>query len=323
LSNREKILQIAKESLRHEINALTSLSEALDSGFVDCIQTILESKGRIVLTGIGKSALVAQKVTATLNSTGSPALFMHAADAVHGDMGMLQEGDIMICFSKSGESPEIRVLLPFVKNLGNKIVGVVSNKGSFLGKNADHILWTPIDREADPNNLAPTSSTTAQMAIGDALAVVLLELKGFTPKDFARYHPGGALGKQLTLTVKHICEGNPGPHIQRDAGVREVILEISSKRMGAAAVVDENNHILGIVTDGDLRRMMESYKDVGHLTAEKIMTPNPKLISKNAMAIEALNLMKEHSISQLLVEDENQYAGMIHLHDLIREGLAT
>lgn len=322
MSRQEKILQIAKESLHHEIQALTNLTDALDSDFADGVEAIMKSKGRIVLTGIGKSALVAQKVTATLNSTGSPALFMHAADAVHGDMGMLQEGDIMICFSKSGESPEIRVLLPFVKNLGNKIIGVVSNKKSFLGKNADHILWTPIDREADPNNLAPTSSTTAQMAIGDALAVVLLELKGFTPNDFAKYHPGGALGKQLTLKVSHLSDENTSPKVMEDAGIREVILEISGKRMGATAVIDGDQKIRGIITDGDLRRMMEAHQDVTSLRARDIMTSNPKTLSKEAMAIDALYLMREHSISQLLVDDQGRYTGMLHIHDLIKEGLA-
>lgn len=273
------------------------------------------------MTGIGKSALIAQKITATLNSTGTPALFMHAADAVHGDMGMLQDNDVLVCISKSGESPEIRVLLPFVKNLGNTIIGMVSKTDSFLAQNADISLFIPVSREADPNNLAPTASTTAQMAMGDAMAVALLAIKGFTPQDFAKYHPGGALGKQLYLRVSDLASRHPAPKVDLNADIRAIILEISSKRMGAAAVVDRDNHVLGIITDGDLRRMLEGEKDVSQLRAQDIMTPKPKSITSSSMAVKALSVMREHSISQLLVQDDGHYVGMVHLHDLIKEGL--
>lgn len=315
------IIEIARAAVKMEAGVLNDLADSLGDAFEQCINAIYQSKGRLVLTGIGKSALVAQKISATLNSTGTPALFMHAADAVHGDMGMMQPDDLLICLSKSGESPEIRVLLPFVKNLGNTIIGMVSNKDSFLGKNADYILWTPVSREADPNNLAPTSSTTAQMAMGDALAVSLLALKGFTPKDFAKYHPGGALGKQLYLRVAELSEGNPQPAVREKSTIRQIIVEISSKRMGAAAVLDDNDRIVGVITDGDLRRMLEVDRDVSKETAIDIMTRNPKTIDHRAMAVDALSLMRNHSITQLLVEDDGRYCGMIHLHDLIREGL--
>lgn len=316
-----QIENIARETLQQETRTLQDLSESIDGRFSQVVESLAEGRGRVVLTGIGKSALVGQKISATLNSTGTPALFMHAADAIHGDMGMIQEEDQIICISKSGESPEIRVLIPFLRNLGNKIIGMVSNASSFLAKNADMVLWTPVAKEADPNNLAPTSSTTAQMAMGDALAVALLALKGFTPKDFAKYHPGGALGKQLYLTVAEVCKSNPMPIVASEATIRQIIMEISSKRMGGTAVVSEDGSILGIITDGDLRRMLEGAEDVSKALAKDIMTLNPKTVDYSQLAIAALNKMRENSISQLLVEKDGKYSGMIHLHDLIREGL--
>jgi arabinose-5-phosphate isomerase len=319
--NEEEIIKIAKQTLSLESETLSEVSASIDSSFHKAISTIYNSKGRVVMTGIGKSALIAQKITATLNSTGTPALFMHAADAVHGDMGMLQDNDVLVCISKSGESPEIRVLLPFVKNLGNTIIGMVSKTDSFLAQNADISLFIPVSREADPNNLAPTASTTAQMAMGDAMAVALLAIKGFTPQDFAKYHPGGALGKQLYLRVSDLASRHPAPKVDLNADIRAIILEISSKRMGAAAVVDRDNHVLGIITDGDLRRMLEGEKDVSQLRAQDIMTPKPKSITSSSMAVKALSVMREHSISQLLVQDDGHYVGMVHLHDLIKEGL--
>lgn len=276
---------------------------------------------RLVLTGIGKSAIVAQKITATLNSTGSPALFLHAADAIHGDLGMVQPADFVLCLSKSGETPEIRVLAPLVKNFGNPLVAITANPQSSLARQADYLLYTPIEQEADPNNLAPTCSTTAQMALGDALAVALLSHKGFGSQDFARFHPGGALGKQLYLRVADLYPMHERPLVGPDATLSEVILEISSKRLGATAVADLNGQLLGIITDGDLRRMLQRGGDLGIAHAGDILSPTPKSVGPDTLAVHALSIMREHSISQLLVLENNQYLGMIHLHDLLREGL--
>lgn len=317
----KEIIHIARETLELEAEVLQNLATSVDEDFSNSVLSIFESKGRVVLTGIGKSALVAQKISATLNSTGTPALFMHAADAIHGDLGMIQENDTIICISKSGESPEIRVLIPFVRNLGNRIIAMVSNKDSFLGKNADLLLWTPVEKEADPNNLAPTSSTTAQMAMGDALAVGLLALRGFSPRDFARYHPGGALGKQLYLKVADLARDNAKPTVQVHTGIRAIILEISSKRMGATAVVGSSDEVLGIITDGDLRRMLEGEQEVSSAKASDIMTKSPFCIDESALAVEALGIMRENSISQLIVTGSKGYVGMVHIHDMIREGL--
>lgn len=301
---------------------MLALRQSIDEGFARCTQAIFECKGRLVVTGIGKSALVGQKIVATLNSTGTPALFMHAADAIHGDLGMIQPHDIVLCLSKSGETPEIRVLLPLLKNLGHPVIGMVSARTSYLGRNADYLLWTPIEQEADPNNLAPTASTTAQMALGDALATALLALRGFTPQDFAQFHPGGALGKQLYLRVSDLYPQNERPVVLLKDSLQRTILEITSKRLGATAVLDEDGQLRGIITDGDLRRMLERGNGFDGLLAEEIMTPAPKTIQADAMAVKALQLMRSSSITQLIVVKESgEYAGFVHLHDLIREGL--
>lgn len=318
---KDVILDSARKTLAVEAEVLNDLKEALDNDFADCVEMVHKCQGRVVVTGIGKSALVAQKIVATFNSTGTSALFMHAADAVHGDMGMIGAEDILLCISKSGESPEIKVLIPFIRSMGNTIIAMVSNTNSYLAKKSDHVIHIPVSQEADPNNLAPTSSTTAQMAMGDAIAVALLALRGFTPNDFARFHPGGALGKQLYLKASDLADKNEKPSVELQDGIRQVILEISSKRLGAAAVLDGKGELQGIITDGDLRRMLEGDKDVSDLTAKDIMTKDPKTIEWEARAVDALAMIRTHSITQLLVTSEGKYAGIIHLHDLIREGL--
>lgn len=317
------ILTAAQHTIRLEAEALQALADSLDdtTDFQACIETIHQSKGRLVITGIGKSAIVAQKIVATLNSTGQPALFLHAADAIHGDLGMVLPDDVVLCLSKSGESAEIKVLVPLVKNFGNCLIAMTANRDSTLARQADFILWTPVDHEADPNNLAPTVSTTAQMALGDALAITLLAVRGFTTADFAKFHPGGALGKQLYLRVGELCALHERPRVSPDSTLQEVILEISSKRLGATAVIDGAGQLHGIVTDGDLRRMLQRGADFNHLTAKQIMSPTPKTIGPDALAVDALALMRKHSITQLLVFEKEIYQGIVHLHDLVREGL--
>ncbi|GAB5551599.1 MAG: KpsF/GutQ family sugar-phosphate isomerase [Saprospiraceae bacterium] len=298
------------------------LKDCINQDFIAVVQAIAGSSGRLIVTGVGKSALIAQKIVATLNSTGTPALFLHAADAIHGDLGMVQPADLILCLSKSGETAEIKVLVPLVQNLGNQLIAMVSNPASFLGKKANYILHTPIEKEADPNNLAPTASTTAQVALGDALATSLLALKGFTPKDFAQYHPGGALGKRLYLRVSDLFPNNEQPKVLATDDLRTIILEMTSKRLGATAVVSHDNQLLGIITDGDLRRMLEKTANTKHLIAKDLMTAGPQFIDPDAMAFQALDQMRENSITQLIVADQSgQYLGFIHLHDLIREGL--
>lgn len=316
------ILSTARETIDIEVTTLQDLKNSLNEGFIATVEAIYNSPGRVILTGIGKSAIVAQKIVATLNSTGTPAIFLHAADAIHGDLGMVQAHDVVICLSKSGETPEIKVLVPLVKNMGSMLIGMVSNKESYLAKQARYILHTPIDKEADPNNLAPTASTTAQMAMGDALATSLCALRGFSPRDFAQFHPGGSLGKQLYLRVSDLYSHNACPKVSPDTNLKRTILEITSKRLGATAVVDEQEKILGIVTDGDLRRMLERLDNWTDVLAKDIMTVQPKLVAEHTMAVHALEIMRNHSISQLLVVDEEQrYVGVVHLHDLIREGI--
>ena len=304
-----------------EAEVLDGLKSSITDEFAECVELLYHCEGRVVVTGIGKSALVAQKIVATFNSTGTSALYMHAADAVHGDMGMIGPQDILLCLSKSGESPEIKVLIPFIHSMGNTIIAFVSKPDSFLAQKADHTIAIPVPQEADPNNLAPTSSTTAQMAMGDAMAVALLALRGFTPSDFAKYHPGGALGKQLYLKVSDLTEQNEKPAVRADDNIRKVILEISSKRLGAAAVLDKEGNLEGVITDGDLRRMLEGDGDTSHLTASDIMTVSPKTIDVQARAVDALAMIRKHSISQVIAMKGNEYVGMLHLHDLIREGL--
>ena len=322
--NSEKIIQkTARRTIEIEKNTINDLFLSINTDFEKTVQHIFQSKGRVVVTGIGKSAIVGQKIVATLNSTGTPAIFMHAADAIHGDLGMIQPADIVLCISKSGETSEVKVLVPLLKNMGNLLVGMVSNKNSYLGLQADFVLHTPINIEADPNNLAPTASTTAQMVLGDALATSLLALRGFTPKDFAQFHPGGLLGKQLYLRASDLFIQNAKPSVLEDAGIQQTILEMTSRRLGCTVVVDKAAKVLGIITDGDLRRMLEkmSSHDFSTLRAKDIMTPRPKTIDKDCMAIKALEIMREGSITQLIVVEKGHYLGIIHLHDLIREGL--
>ncbi|WP_162902739.1 KpsF/GutQ family sugar-phosphate isomerase [Taibaiella koreensis] len=320
LPNPEKIRAYAVQTIQSEIAALQRMNDFIDGDFVQAVTLMHEAKGRVVITGIGKSAIIAQKIVATMNSTGTPALFMHAADAIHGDLGMIQPDDVVIVISKSGESPEIKALLPFVKNFGNKVIAICGNKDSYLATHADYFINTTIDAEACPNNLAPTTSTTAQLVMGDALAVSLLQLKGFSDRDFARFHPGGALGKRLYLTVQDLSSRNAQPKVTADASLREVIIEISGKFLGATAVM-EDEQLIGVITDGDLRRMLENNTDTSQLTAKDICTRNPKSIEDSELAVQALELMRQHDITQLIVTHDGSYAGMVHLHDLVREGL--
>ena len=320
MKNNASILKSAKETIELEGQAILNLKSLLDDDFVNATQLIYNSKGRVIITGIGKSAIIATKIVATLNSTGTPAVFMHAADAIHGDLGLILEDDVVICISKSGNTPEIKVLVPLIKNAKNKMIALTGNKDSFLGQHADYVLNSYVQKEACPNNLAPTTSTTAQLVLGDALAVTLLELRGFTSRDFAKYHPGGALGKKLYLRVLDISSVNEKPQVTLNTSIRDVIVEISEKRLGVTAVV-EDKKIVGIITDGDLRRMLSKVDDFSSLTAKDIMSSNPKRIAEDAMAIDAMEVLEENGISQLLVEKEGHYAGVVHIHDLIKEGI--
>jgi arabinose-5-phosphate isomerase len=315
------ILQTAKETILLESIAIANLANLLDEHFEKAVNFILNSNGRVIVTGIGKSANIATKIVATFNSTGTPAIFMHAADAIHGDLGNVQENDVVICLSKSGNTPEIKVLVPLIKNYGNKIIAITGNVDSFLGKNSDFPLNTYVEKEACPNNLAPTTSTTAQLVMGDALAVCLQDLRGFSTKDFAKYHPGGALGKRLYLRVSDLIKNNQVPKVNASDSVATVIVEISERRLGVTAVL-ENEKIVGIITDGDLRRMLSKTTDINHFTAKDIMGKNPKTVQENAMAIEALEKLETNSITQILVVDaQKKYVGVVHLHDLIKEGI--
>lgn len=317
----KNIQNIAKKVLQNEADAIKKLIDYIDDGFEDCVNEIFASKGRVVITGIGKSAIIANKIVATLNSTGTPSLFMHAADAIHGDLGMIQREDIVICISKSGNTPEIKVLVPLLKRTGSRLVALVSNIDSYLAQQADFVLNATIGEEACPNNLAPTTSTTAHLAIGDALAVCLLQLRDFSSDDFARVHPGGSLGKQLYLKVDDIYKNNEVPIVHENTSLKEVIIVISSKRLGSAAVVDKENRLLGIITDGDLRRAMEKDADFNVMIARDIMATGPKTVNKGDFAVKALNIMQQNSISQVVVLDDERVAGFVHLHDLLREGI--
>ncbi len=317
----KNIKNTAKEVLINEAKAVEKLADYLNGDFESCVEEILCCQGRVVITGIGKSAIVASKIVATLNSTGTPALFMHAADAIHGDLGMVQENDIVICISKSGNTAEVKVLVPLLKRTGVKLIALVSNVDSFLAQHADFVLNATIDIEACPNNLAPTTSTTAHMALGDALAVCLLESRGFSNEDFARYHPGGSLGKKLYLKVNDIYPGNQLPLVKDDASVKEVIMEISGKRLGATAVVNAEKKLIGIITDGDLRRMLEKSTEIGNMSARDIMTQNPVTIQEDDYAVKALNIMQQKNITQLIVAGREQVIGFVHLHDILKEGI--
>ncbi len=317
----KNIQNIAREVLINESRALAQIATYINSEFEQCVQTILTSPGRVVITGIGKSAIIAQKIVATLNSTGTPSMYMHAADAIHGDLGMIRTEDIIICISKSGNTPEIKVLVPILKRRGSKLVALVSNTKSYLAQQADFVLNATIAEEACPNNLAPTTSTTAHLALGDALAVALLEMRNFSSEDFARFHPGGTLGKQLYLKVEDIFVRHQLPVVQPDSSLKEVILEISSKRLGATAVMNDRQELLGIITDGDLRRMLQKENDIQHIKAEAIMTRTPKTIDQTEFAVKALEIMQTNSITQLVVMNGRELAGFIHLHDLLKEGI--
>ena len=320
MNTKQSILSTAKSTIKLESKAIENLSELLTEDFSEAVELIYNSKGRVIITGIGKSAIIANKIVATLNSTGTPAVFMHAADAIHGDLGLILDDDVVICISKSGNTPEIKVLVPLIKRAKNKMIAITGNKASFLGQQADYILDTFVEQEACPNNLAPTTSTTAQLVMGDALAICLLQLRGFSSKDFAKYHPGGALGKRLYLRVNDLSSQNQKPNVGLESTLKEVIVEITEKMLGVTAVTD-NDKIVGIITDGDLRRMLSKSDDISGLKAKDIMSTNPRRITEDAMAVDAKELMEKFGISQLLVEHDGKYAGIVHLHDLIKEGI--
>lgn len=315
------IQKVAIEAIENELNSLKVLPNYIQSDFIQAIEIILQSSGRVVLTGIGKSAIIAQKISATLNSTGQPALFMHAADAIHGDLGMIQKDDIIIAISKSGNTPEIKALAPLLKQFGNTLVAIVGNLNSELAKMADLVIDTTIDKEACPNNLAPTTSTTAQLIMGDAIAVALLQLRNFTGQDFSKYHPGGALGKKLYLKCEEIATKNQKPSVAPSEHWKNIIVNISENRLGATAVLDSNNQIMGIITDGDIRRMLNKFENLSQITAQDVMSSNPMSIDANAMATEAAAIMQDKKITQLIVTKNNSYFGFIHLHDLYSEGI--
>lgn len=321
MKNQSSIIANAKKTILAESKAIANLANLINVDFENAINYIYNFKGRVIVTGIGKSANIATKIVATFNSTGTPAVFMHAADAIHGDLGNILEEDVVICISKSGNTPEIKVLVPLIKNYGNKIIAITGNIDSFLGKNADFTLNTFVEKEACPNNLAPTTSTTAQLVMGDALAVCLLKLKGFTSNDFAKYHPGGALGKRLYLRVSDLIQNNQLPQVSENDSITKVIIEISEKRLGVTAVIKDHK-VVGIITDGDIRRMLSKTTKIDDFKAKDIMGKNPKTIHKEAMAVEALETMENNTITQILaVDDNDNYSGVVHLHDLIKEGI--
>lgn len=320
MNKQEKIISVAKNTIETESKAIANLAQLVDADFANAVDYIFNSKGRVIVTGIGKSANIATKIVATLNSTGTPAIFMHAADAIHGDLGTIQENDTVICISKSGNTPEIKVLVPLIKAIENKLIAITGNTDSFLAQQADFILNAYVEKEACPNNLAPTTSTTAQLVIGDALAMCLLDLRGFSSKDFAKFHPGGSLGKKLYLRVSNLTSLNAKPQVSPDTDVKKVIVEISEKMLGVTAVID-NEEIVGIITDGDLRRMLTKTDTFTGLTAKDIMTKNPKKIANNAMAVEAMEMMDNFGITQILAEDKGKYSGVVHIHNLTKEGI--
>ena len=320
LKSTEEIKHIGLKTIDAELVAIKDLKSQISNDFANAVKLILSSEGRVIVTGIGKSANIAMKIVATFNSTGTPSIFMHAADALHGDLGIIQKDDVIICISNSGNTPEIKVLAPLIKLRGNKIVAFTGNVTSFLAKKSDFIINTSVQKEACPNNLAPTSSTTAQLVMGDALAIALLECRGFTLEDFGKYHPGGAIGKKIYLRVSDLFSVNQVPKVNKDDDIKSIIMEISSKRLGATAVMN-NGSLIGIITDGDLRRMLEKSQDIKGFIAEDIMTPNPRTIDKNTHVADALSIMRKENITQLLVVDGTNYVGVIHLHDILREGI--
>jgi len=317
---KEKILAAAKTAILSESESIKKLASYLNNDFSDATQAIYDAKGRLVITGIGKSALIAQKIVATMNSTGTPSMFLHASEAIHGDLGMVQKDDIILCISKSGNSPEIKVLVPLLQRFGNQLIAITGNMTSYLAKASDFVINTTVDAEACPNNLAPTNSTTAQLVMGDAIAVCLMEMRNFTAEDFAVYHPGGALGKKLLLRVAAMLENNHMPMVSAHDNIQKVIFEISEKRLGVTAVI-ENKKVIGIITDGDIRRMLSNRDSIAGVVAQDIMTKNPKTIHSGDMVVDAFNLMEDFSITQLIVEDEGDYKGVLHLHDILKEGI--
>ena len=320
MTTKEDLLEIARKTILSESKSIAKLVDFLTDDFANAVEIIFNSSGRLILTGIGKSAIIAQKIVASMNSTGTPALFLHASEAIHGDLGMVQPGDVVICISKSGNSPEIKVIVPILKRFGNPLIAITGNTTSFLAKESDYVLDTTVDAEACPINLAPTNSTTAQLVMGDALTVCLMELRNFKSDDFAKYHPGGALGKKLLLRVGDMLDQSHKPSVEPDSSIKKVIFEISEKRMGVTAVV-ENNQVIGIITDGDIRRMLNQNETFSHLTAKDIMTKNPKTIQLATMVADALNIIEDFSITQLVVLDNQEYKGVLHLHDILKEGI--
>ncbi|MAO09818.1 MAG: D-arabinose 5-phosphate isomerase [Flavobacteriaceae bacterium] len=320
MNKEQQIIAVARKTIQTESEAIANLSSLVDAEFAAAVDYIFNSQGRVIITGIGKSANIATKIVATLNSTGTPAIFMHAADAIHGDLGTILENDVVICISKSGNTPEIKVLVPLIKASNNKLIAITSNKDSFLGQKADYVLHAYVEKEACPNNLAPTTSTTAQLVIGDALAMALLDLRGFSSKDFAKFHPGGSLGKKLYLRVSDLTSLNEKPEVHPNTELKDVIVEISEKMLGVTAVI-ENGSIVGIITDGDLRRMLSKMDNLKGITAKDIMTKNPKRIENDAMAVEAIKTMDDFGITQLLAEKNGKYTGIVHIHNLTKEGI--
>ena len=320
MKNNDTIIELANQIIDNESDAIIGLKQKIDDDFLKTVELMLENKGNLVFSGIGKSAIIAQKIVATMNSTGTTAVFMHAADAIHGDLGIVREGDIVVVLSKSGETPEIKVLVPLIKLRGNKIVAMVGNRKSYLANQADHVIDVAVDEEAMPGSLAPTSSTTAQLVMGDALALILMRCRGFSTDDFAKLHPGGALGKQLYLRVKDLYVHNERPEVGPDDNLTQVIIEMTHKRLGAT-VVCQDDRILGIITDGDLRRMLMNTPDIEHVKASQIMSTDPKTIDEEALVVDALHKMRSNSITQLPVVDNGKYLGIIHLHDILKEGI--
>jgi arabinose-5-phosphate isomerase len=320
LISKENILASAKKTILSESQSIARLADFIDANFLESVEIIYNSKGRIIITGIGKSAIIAQKIVATLNSTGTPSIFLHASEAIHGDLGVLQKEDVVICISKSGNSPEIKVLVPLLKRFGNKLIAITGNPTSFLGNESDFVLNTFVESESCPNNLAPTNSTTAQLVMGDAIAVCLMEMRNFTSEDFANYHPGGALGKKLLLRVRDMLDTTHRPMVSSDSSIKDVIVEISEKRLGVTAVI-ENNKVIGIITDGDIRRMLNKTENISGLTAKDIMTVNPKMIQSSEMVSDALNTLEHYAITQLVVLENDDYKGVLHLHDILKEGI--
>lgn len=320
MESKKSIIDSAIATLKLESEAILKLVDYINDDFVEAINTVLESNGRVIVTGIGKSAIIAQKIVATFNSTGTPAVFMHAADAVHGDLGMIQKDDVVLCLSKSGNTPEIKLLAPLLKLSGNKLIAMLGNVESDLAKQADLILNTSVEKEACPHNLAPTTSTTAQLAMGDALAICLLQARKFQSSDFAKYHPGGSLGKRLYLKAGDLAAKNEKPSIFPDAPVKDIIVEISKNRLGAVVVTD-GDKILGVITDGDIRRMLENHTNLENIKASDLMSTNPKKIDADELALLALEIIKKNNITQILVTKQDRYFGLVHLHDLLQEGI--